>query len=442
MRRIVQALILLLALSTHAFAKPLQTFKLDNGLTLIVQPMARQGVVAMLWYKVGSSDEPGGLSGISHALEHMMFKGTAHYPPNSYSKIIASRGGQENAMTTRDYTVYFAKLSAKHLPTFMQLEADRMQHLTIDDSEFKKEIKVVQEERRMRTDDNPQSLAYERLMALTHMASPYHHPVVGWMDDLQHMTSHDLKQWYDTWYTPNNATLVLVGNIEPQKALALTKQYFGKVKTQPLPKRKPRRESDRLGERQLDLALNAKLPLLAISYNTPSLITSKDKDDAYALEVLAYVLDGGDSARLSRELIRGQHLASQADASYGLYDRYDSAFMIFAIPQKTVNMKQLKQAVLAQVATLKNAPISKEELERIKNQVLAGRIYQKDSLFGQAMELGMLSASNLGVNAADDYIKAIEALTPEKLQRVAKRYLVKNNMSVVTITPKSTRSAS
>ncbi len=417
----------------HCCAEESKTYQLDNGLKVIIRPVTSAGVVAMVWYRVGASDEPGGLTGISHALEHMMFKGTKNYPPNSYSKIIAGIGGQENAMTTRDYTVYFAKLSAKHLPTFLQLEADRMQHLTLDAGEFAKEIKVVREERRMRTDDNPQASTYEKLMAVTHIASPYHHPVVGWMDDLQNMKIADLKQWYNTWYQPNNATIVIVGHVNPDKTYQLVKRYFKKIKSKVLPKRKPQREIAEPGFRTLALYRNAKLPLIALSYNTPSMTSSQNKQDAYALEVLAYVLDGGSSARFSRYLIRGEHLASQMSASYDLYARFASSFMVFAIPNQKTSIEQLKEATIKQINLLKTTRVSAKELQRIKNQLIASKTFEKDSLFGQALEIGILDSSNLSQQVGSDYIKQIESITPEMLMAVANRYFTDSRMSVVIL---------
>ncbi len=436
MRKFLSYLLLSLVVSLPANAANTQMFKLKNGLKLLVKHVPRPGVVvAMIWYKVGSADEPGGISGISHVLEHMMFKGTPNYGPNAYSKIIAENGGQDNAFTNRDYTAYFAKISTKTLPTFLKLEADRLKNLTLNEKEFGKEINVVKEERRMRTDDNPKSLTYERFLAQAHLASPYHKPTVGWMNDLDNMKVTDLRNWYNTWYAPNNATIVLVGDIKGTKALKLVRQYFGDIKTKPLPKRKPQREPRRLGKRVVEVNLKAKLPLLVLGFNTPSVMTAKDKKTAYALEVLAGVLDGGQSARLEKELIRGQHVASQIAAYYSLYARYDSLFILYGVPHNIKQMNQLQSALMAQVKRLQTKPVDAKELARIKNQVIAAKVFEQDSVFGQAMELGLLETIGIGHKESDNYIKQIESITAGDLMQVAKEYLVPNNMTKAVLRP-------
>lgn len=422
---------------TVCYADSTRLFTLDNGLKLLVRPVKRPGLVAMIWYKVGSADEPGGLTGISHVLEHMMFKGTSHYPPNSYSKIIAENGGQDNAMTSSDFTAYFAKISAKQLPIFLALESDRMHNLTLSKKEFEKEIKVVQEERRMRTENNPQALTYEKLLATAHVASPYHHPTVGWMNDLENMKVEDLKHWYDKWYTPNNATIVLVGNIAPQKALQEVKKYFGAQPKTMLPDRKPQKIPLDIGQRQLQLTLPAKLPLLAIGFNVPSTITADQKWLPYALEVVASILDGGDSARLDRKLVRGKHIASQINLSYDLYSRYDALFLMMAIPTKLANLPTLKEDLLKEIKALQDKPVTQKELQRIKNQVIAHKSYEKDSLFGQAMALGELETLGLGHQELDNYFKQINAITAKQVQLAAKLLLKPERMTVAVLIPDS-----
>ncbi len=433
MKKFCTITLLLLLVSAGVSSKSITQFELNNGLKVLIKEVQSPGLVAMIWYRVGSSDEHYGITGISHALEHMMFKGTSHYGPNEYSKIIAARGGQENAMTTRDYTAYFAKIAPSNLPEFLKLEADRMEYLTLSPDEFRKEIKVVQEERRMRTEDNPQALAYERMMALTHIASPYHHPVVGWMNDLEHMTINDLKNWYQRWYRPNNATIVLVGNIKPKLALLEIKKYFSKIKPRSLAPRKPNEEIKHFGLRALQLSLRTKLPLLAMSYNTPSLGSNPNDKAPFALELIAYILDGGDSARFSQHLIRGKHLASQISTGYDLYSRYASAYMIIGVPTEKTSLDQLKIEINKEITELKSKPVPKTLLARIKRQLIASKIFQKDALFAEAMEMGTLSMSQLPQKVATDYIKNIEAVTPQMLQKVAQTYFTDDNLTVVRL---------
>lgn len=430
----------LLAFSSlcYALSPEVKVTKLENGLKVVIKKTSKANVaVGMIWYKVGSADEPGGITGVSHALEHMMFKGTPSYPPNSYSKLISKNGGQENAFTNTDYTAYFAKIKSDKLPLFLELEADRMQNLTLDPKEFSKEIKVVMEERRLRTDDNPQSLLYERFMALSHLAAPYHHPVVGWMNDLQNMTIENLKGWYTKWYVPNNATIVIVGDVDIEKTLQLIKKYFGKLQSRPLPKRKPQLEPTNLGKKELNIKPNIKtnVPMILIGYNAPSLLTTKIKWHPYALEVIAGILSGGNSARLPKEIVRQKQSAIEASADYDLYARYDSQFTLFGATNSVKKLPKLEKDLIQQIKRLQSYLVSPAELKRIKNQVIATNVYKKDSVFGQAMEYGMLETIGLNIGAEKAYLNEIRAITPKQIQEVAKLYLNDSNISIARLFP-------
>lgn len=439
MSRITTALLICLAIvwmpCSYA-AKAVHQFQLKNGLKLIVKEDHRAPiVVSMVWYKVGSAYEHGGITGISHALEHMMFQGTPTYPEGQLNKIIAANGGSQNAMTSQDFTVYFQKLAADRLPISFKLEADRMTHLNLAPKNFEKEIKVVREERLMRVDDNPTSLTYERFMAAAHLVSPYHHPTVGWMDDLLNMKTSDLREWYDDWYVPNNAIIVVVGDVNPNKVHALAKQYFGKIPSKKLPAIKPQREPMSRGERQLTVQAPAKLPVLIMGFNTPSLVTAKDKWKPYALEVLAGILDGGNSARIPRNMIRGEHIASSADVQYDLYSLYDNVFMMYGIPAEHRNIKQLQAAFQQQIKLLQTTLVDQKELNRIKTQVVASKVYAKDSVFGQAMEIGSLEAVGLSWKTGDDYVNKIKSITAEQIRQVAQEYFTQKNLTVAILKP-------
>lgn len=244
---------LMMLLSFQAFSQ-VQEYTLNNGLKVLVKEDHRAPVVvSMIWYNVGSADEPVGITGVSHAIEHMMFKGTSKYPVGVFSKTIAALGGQENAFTNNDYTAYYEKLDADHLATSFELEADRMNNLLLNSEEFAKEIKVIQEERRLRTDNNPQALAFERFLATAHLTAPYNHPVIGWMNDLKQMKVEDLKKWYESYYAPNNATLVVVGDVNPEKVHALAERYFGSIAKRPIASRKPQQEPSALGKKWFTL---------------------------------------------------------------------------------------------------------------------------------------------------------------------------------------------
>ncbi|MFI3178995.1 MAG: pitrilysin family protein, partial [Methylococcaceae bacterium] len=313
---------------------------LSNGLKVLVKEDHRSPVaVSQVWYKVGSSYEPGGITGISHMLEHMMFKGTDKHPVGEFSRIIAENGGEENAFTGQDYTAYFQTMEASRLAVSFELEADRMRNLHLLPEELKKELQVVTEERRMRTDDNPQAKMQEQFMALAYSNSPYKHPVIGWPADIANYTVEDLQAWYQRWYAPNNATLVVVGDVQANAVFEMAEKYFGSLKSGDIKILKPQTEIDQLGVRKMTVKVPAKLPSVLMGYKVPALKTAEKEIDAYALEVLAGVLDGGNSARLTSVLVRGKQIAVSAGASYGLPSRLSDLFELEATPAegKTVN---------------------------------------------------------------------------------------------------------
>ncbi len=274
----------------------IQSMVLKNGMKVIVQENRRAPVlVTQVWYKVGGSYEHDGITGISHVLEHMMFKGTPDTPAGEFSEIIAAHGGRENAFTSKDYTAYFQRISNDHLELCLNLEADHMRNLLLGEDEFLKEIEVIKEERRLRTDDKPTSLTYERFNAVAYVNNPYRKPIIGWMEDLDTMKIDDLREWYQTWYAPNNATLVVVGDVRAEQVFSLAKEYFGPLKPAEIPQLKPRREVEQYGIKRVQVKVPARVPFLVMGYKVPVLNTSENKDDIYALELLSGLLDGGNS---------------------------------------------------------------------------------------------------------------------------------------------------
>lgn len=409
---------------------------LPNGLKVIIREDHRVPVfVSEVWYRVGSSYESNGTTGISHALEHMMFKGTPKYGPGIFSKTIAENGGEENAFTASDYTAYYQMMEVKKLPISLEMEADRMRNLSVKPEEFVKEIEVVKEERRLRTDDSPQSLTYERFAAAANVASPYHHPVIGWMWDLNNMTAVDVRNWYQTWYAPNNAILVIVGDVNPTETLKLVKKYFGQLKPGVLPPVKQPGELNNFGGRRVVVKAPAKLPLLIMGYNTPSLKTAKPKSDAYALEVLQAILDAGDSSRLSSMLVRGKELASDIDVDYDLYSRLDNVFTISAIPAQGHTATELENALLQQIKNLQTTLVDAKELARAKAQIIANQTYEKDSYINQANEIGALEAVNLSWKDADNYVKNVNSITALQVQDVARKYLITERLTIGNLRP-------
>ncbi len=413
-----------------------QSHVLDNGLKVLVLENHRAPVVVQqIWYKVGSSYEHNGITGVSHVLEHMMFKGTEKHPAGQFSEIVAANGGKENAFTSKDYTAYFQRIAKDRLPLVMELEADRMRNLVLDENEFNKERAVVQEERRMRTEDKPTAQTYEHFNAVAFTNNPYRTPTIGWMQDLESMTVDDLAEWYRLWYAPNNATLVVVGDVYAEDVFALAEKYYGDIEPSNIRPPKPRHETEQLGVRRLQIELPAKLPYLMMGYKVPSLKTADNEADAYALEVLAGLLDGGASARLSRDLVRGSQIATSASAGYSLYAKHESLLSLSALPAEGVSTQQLEQALRKQVETLKTELADQAELDRVIAQVVAGKVYEQDSSFYQGMIIGILETVGLGWQRKDEYIEKVRAVTPQQIREVANKYLIDRHLTIAELSP-------
>ncbi len=441
-----QVLILAAALAAAqpaAAVTDVHEFRLANGMKVIVKQDKRAPVVvSQVWYKVGSSYEHGGITGVSHTLEHMMFKGTKRHPAGEFSRIIAANGGRENAFTARDYTAYFQQLHRDRLPIALELEADRMRNLTLPPEEFAKEVRVVMEERRLRTEDDPQSLTYEQFNATAFLVSPNRQPIIGWMNDLEHLTVDDMRAWYRTWYAPNNATLVVVGDVDPQRVLALARQHFGPLAPSSPSVTRPRSEPAQRGTRRIVVRAPAQLPFLVMGYKTPALTNADPAWEPYALEVLAGVLDGGASARLSRNLVRGSQIASSAGAGYSLLTRLPDLFTFSAVPAAGQDVGALEQALRGEIERVRAEPVTEQELERVKTSVVAADVYQRDSLFYQAMKIGIAETVGVGRKVVDEYVERIRAVTAEQVQAVARKYLVDERLTVAVLEPQAIAGAS
>lgn len=419
-----------------AASSQVHEYRLDNGMKLVVKEDHRAPVVvSQVWYKVGSSYETEGYTGLSHVLEHMMFKGTNQRGPGEFSRIIAENGGSENAFTSRDYTAYFQRLEKSRLPVAFELEADRMRNLRLDAAEFAKEVRVVMEERRLRTEDSATALTFEQFNAVAFLNSPYRSPIIGWMDDLEGLHVEDLQKWYQQWYAPNNAVLVVAGDVNPAEVLKLAQRRYGVLAASDIQPTKPRREIEQRGTRRLVVKAPAEVPYLIMGYKVPVLLTAKEDWEPYALEVLAGILDGGDSARFSRDLVRGKQIAVSAGAGYDLYDRQQSLLLLDGSPANGHDMAALEAALRAEITKLQNTPITTEELERVKAQVLADHVYQEDSVFYQAMQIGTLEAVGLGWQKMNEYLPRIQAVTAEQVQSVARKYLIDDHLTVAVLDP-------
>lgn len=417
-------------------------FRLDNGLKLIVREDHRAPVVvSQLWYKVGSSYETPGKTGLSHALEHMMFKGSAKLGPGESSRVLRELGAEENAFTSDDYTAYYQVLASDRLSVAFELEADRLASLRLPPEEFKREIEVIKEERRLRTEDNPSAKAYERFQALAFPASGYHTPTIGWMADLERMTVEELRAWYETWYVPNNATLVVVGDVLPSEVHALAQRYFGSIAQRPLPQAQIPLELSTPGQRLLTLHLPTQLPSLMMGFNVPGLATSKTPREVHALRLIGALLDGGYSARLPSRLERGEELVSGAGSSYDAYTRGDSLFVLSATPnvQKDKTLAEVEAGLWRQLDDLKTTPPSAEELARVRAQVIAGLVYERDSITSQATTIGQLETVGLSWQLMDAELAELSAVTPSDIQQAAQTYFTRERLSVAHILPEDTR---
>ena len=435
MQRLMMGLALLLLGLSQAQANVVE-HRLDNGMKVIVKQDRRAPIaVSQVWYKVGSSYEYGGITGVSHALEHMMFKGTEKHPPGEFSRIIAANGGDENAFTGRDYTAYFQTMASDRLEVSFELEADRMRNLLLLAEEFEKEIEVVKEERRLRTEDKPQSLTYELFLSGAYQASPYRIPVIGWMADLDALQVEDLQVWYRKWYAPNNATLVVVGDVEPDEVIALAERHFGPLKPEQVAMTRPRTEPAQRGMKRFALKVPAKQPYLVLGFKTPVIGKAEQDWEPYALEMLTYVLDGGASARLATNLIRGSQLAVSADTSYSAFSRLPGMLIMDAVPKTGTPVEAVEAAILKEIDRFKTELVTEDEMARVRNQIIASKVYEKDSVFYQAMLIGQLETVGLDWRLADEYVDRLKAVTAEQVKQVAEKYLVEDNLTVAVLDP-------
>ena len=412
---------------------------LSNGLKVIVKEDHRAPVVVQqVWYRAGSIDERTGTTGVAHMLEHMMFKGTKTVPPGEFSRKIAAAGGRENAFTNDDYTAYFQQLQSSRLPLAMKLESDRMHNLQLSDAEFAKEVKVVMEERRMRTDDEPHALLNEKLMAAAFQEHPYQHPVIGWMNDLLALTAGDARDWYKSWYVPNNATLVVAGDVKADEVFKLAQRYYGPIPARKLPERKPHNEPPQTGIKRIVVKAPAELPYLVMAYHAPELRDPEKDWKPYALEVLAGILDGNESARLNKVLVREQQLASEVGAGYDSTSRGPSMFTLDGTPSTGKSVADLEAGLREQIALLVKNGVSEDELKRVKAQVTAGEVYKRDSVFYQAMQIGQLESIGLGHKAIPVMLQKLQEVTAQQVQDVAREFFQDDNLSVAVLDPQPT----
>lgn len=412
-------------------AAPVQEFVLDNGLkVLLLEDHKSPAVTFQVWYRVGARNERDGKSGLAHFLEHMMFKGTPSTGPEEYSRIIAKNGGRSNAFTTSDMTVYFATMSREKIGIELDLEADRMANALLGDKYFEPEKKVIQEERRLRTDDNPISALSEVASAVAFTIHPYRRPVVGWMEDIQHLTRQDLVDFFKLYYAPNNAFIVVVGDFSTEEILPKIKSAFGKIPRGAPPPNVWVEEPEQRGERSVVLKKEAELPFTLLFYRAPNL----KSPDSFALDLLSVVLAGGRSSRLYHELVYQKRLARTVDADYSAVSIDPMGFSVDAQLLPGIEPARVQSEIDRQLEKVKAELISERELVKAKNQVEAAFVFAQDSIFGQAMKIGSYETAG-GWRQMDTYLDGIRKVSREDIRRVARQYLVRDQRTVATLIP-------
>lgn len=426
------AVLFLLFLAPHCFGQQKVTeHTYKNGLKLIVSedhkaPLA----VFQVWYRVGSRNEDSAYAGISHMLEHMMFKGTKKYGPSEFARIIQREGGTPNAYTSMDHTTYFEILASDRLPVAAQLEADRMQNLLLDPGQFASERDVVREERRMRFDDDPQTALYEEVIAAAFTAHPYHWPVIGWASTIDDYSVQALRKHYEEYYSPDNAFIIIAGDVTPETAIEMIGRYFGDIKPRPRFTRPIPYEPAQHGERRVYLKKEAELPFLLSVYHVPDLPDA----DSYALEVLSSILSSGKSSRLYSSLVYEKHIALEAFAGYTPTDLSPFVFSTGGTPAAGHTAGELEAAINAEIDKLKAAQPGDFELQKAKNQIEASFIMGQDSLSFQAQILGNFEL--LGDwRLKDAYLQGIGNVTAADVSRVAEKYLTPDNSTVGVLIP-------
>jgi len=404
---------------------------LENGLRVLLQEDHRSPVASFqVWYRVGSRDERVGLTGLSHYLEHMMFKGTPTYGPRVYSRLIETVGGQDNAFTSHDATVYHVTVAAEQLDLVLELEADRMRHLLLDPREVDAERKVVMEERRTRTEDDPVGALAELFNAVAFVAHPYRLPTIGFAQDVERLAASDLRTWYDTYYRPNNSIVVAAGDFRAAELLEKIRTRFGAIARGADPPRVAASEPEQRGERRVWLRKEAQLPVIFAGYPAPN----HRSEDAYPLEVLSTVLSGGRASRLYRRLVYEERLALEAGGDYTrlTLDPDTFTFYVTVLPERTV--EEAERALAAEVERLRTELISEEELLRAQNQLEAAHLFAQDSVFNRAATLAryeLLGSWRL----RETYLAGIKAVTREDVRRVAERHLVVDRRTTAILVP-------
>ena len=434
MKKFILALLMIVTVSASAFAAGwdgVKEYTLDNGLKILLMEEHKAPVATFqIWYRVGSRNESPGNTGMSHLLEHMMFKGTKKYGPKTFSQTVQRNGGNDNAFTSKEYTAYFETFSSDRIWLSLDMESDRMRGILLDPKEFNSERDVVKEERRLNHEDDPESALYEKMMEVAFLNHPYRIPTIGWMDDLTNMKVEDLKVHYDTHYVPNNATIVVVGDFDSEKMLREIKKKFGSIPKGAEPRTVTIEELSQKGERRLYLKKETELSGLIAGYHVPAL-THKD---SYPLSVLELVLSAGKSSRLYKSLVYEKQMALYAGGDYSMVSTDPSMFYIYAASMPGKPVEEVEKAIYAEIDKFKTEPVTEKELTKAKNQIEASFIMGQDSNFNRAMLLGQYETV-ASWKLLDKYVEEMRKVTAEDVMRVAKQYFSEDNRTVGILVP-------
>ncbi|MDR9750799.1 pitrilysin family protein [Pseudomonas sp. SZMC_28357] len=417
-------------------AQPTHQFTLDNGLKVVVREDHRAPVVtSQLWFKVGSADEPPGQSGLSHALEHMLFKGSSKVCAGEAASILENLGASQNAFTDKDVTAYYQTLQPHQLGVAFELMADMMSTARLRAEDFLPERAVIQEERRLRVDDDFNGRAQERLASLAHPASSYGVPIIGWMHDLQRLSAADLRQWYQARYAPGNATLVVVGDVTQNTVKTLAERYFGVLPARPLVESRTPLELAEPGERKIILHQPIAAPRLMMAFNVPSLMTADQRKTVHALRLLNALLAGSNSARLRKRLQFGERVFSATLSDYNALYRGDSLFTLDVeiSTQHPISLDDAQTRIWTVLDDIKATPPTRDELERVRTLLIAKQLYDRDAIEQQADRLGSLESIGASWRDLDNEVDELNQVTPEDIQHVAVTYLTRQRLSVAHV---------
>lgn len=405
---------------------------LPNGLRVLLLEDHRSPIISVqIWYRVGSRNEQRGATGIAHFLEHLMFKGTRRYGPRQFARLVEQNGGQDNAFTSQDVTSYFVNIAADKLELVLDLEADRMRNLLLDPKDIDSEREVVIEERRTRTEDDPEGFLGEEVASIAFKAHPYGYPIIGWMEDLKRLTPAEIRAFYRTYYVPNNAILVAVGDFKAPAALEKVKRHLGPISRGPAPPPVLAVEPPQNGERRVVVQKQAQLPIVYLAWHVPN----QRSDDAPALEVLSTVLSGGRASRLYRSLVYERQLALEAGGDYSYFSLDPNLFWFWATAMPGQTPQTLEKELLAEMDRLRQEPVSDEELQRARNQIEAQFVFQQDSVYRRASLLARFELIG-GYRLFEAFLARIRAVTAADLQRVARTYFPADRNNVGVLLPR------